>query len=143
MRGKGTNYRKELFVAFCNSNTAIGNSCSAQAMRGANYCYRHNPEIPEADKIQASIDGGKRKAVLTNADPVTLRNVDSIVSLIESNINCVRTGELDPKVSNAVVQNLNVLMKVYELAIMDSRVRKLEQHAGIDSPVELIYREHN
>lgn len=125
-------------MAFCIANTKAGKDCTAQAMQGATYCYRHNPDIPEADKIQASIDGGKRKAVLSNADPVTLRNVDSIVSLIESNINGVRTGELDPKVSNAVVQNLGVLLKVYELAIVDSRVRKLEQQAGIDSPDELI-----
>ena len=68
-----------------------------------------------------------------------MRNVESIVSLIESNITGVRTGELDPKVSNAVVQNLGVLLKVYELAIVDSRVRKLEQQAGIDSPDELIH----
>ena len=126
-------------MAFCTSNTKAGKPCTAQAMQGATYCYRHNPDIPEADKIQASIDGGKRKAVLTNADAVTLRNVESIVSLIESNINGVRTGELDPKVSNAVVQNLGVLLKVYELAIVDSRVRKLEQQAGIDSPDELIH----
>jgi len=107
-------------------------------MQGATYCYRHNPDIPEADKIQASTDGGKRKAVLSEADPVTLRNVESIVSLIESNIDGVRTGKLDPKVSNAVVQNLGILLKVYELALVDGRVRKLEQQAGIDSPDELI-----
>lgn len=125
-------------MAFCIANTKAGKDCTAQAMQGATYCYRHNPDIPEADKIQASVSGGKARRVLSNADPVTLRNVDSIVSLIESNINGVRTGELDPKVSNAVVQNLGVLLKVYELAIVDSRVRKLEQQAGIDSPDELI-----
>ena len=125
-------------MAFCVAKNKAGKDCKAQAMQGATYCYRHNPDIPEADKIQASIDGGKRKAVLTNADPVTLRNVESIVSLIESNINGVRTGELDPKVSNAVVQNLGILLKVYELALVDGRVRKLEQQAGIESPDELI-----
>ena len=108
-------------------------------MGGSDYCYRHNPDIPEADKIQASKAGGKATQVLKDADPVTLRSVDSIVNLIESNIDGVRTGKLDPKVSNAVVQNLGVLLKVYELAIVDSRVRKLEEQAGIDSPDELIH----
>jgi hypothetical protein len=107
-------------------------------MQGVSYCYRHNPDIPEADKIEASIAGGKKRQVMTNADPVSLRNVESIVSLIESNVNAVRSGEIDPKVSNAVVQNVNALLKVYELAIVDTRVRKLEQQAGIDSPAELI-----
>lgn len=125
-------------MAFCTSNTKAGKPCTAQAMQGVEFCYRHNPDIPEADKIQASVAGGKSKPVLTNANPVTLRNIKNIVSLVESNINEVRTGNLDPKVSNAVVQNLNVLLKVYELAIVDSRVRKLEQQAGINSPDELI-----
>lgn len=126
-------------MAYCIAKTKAGKDCTAQQMRGTSYCYRHNPDIPEADKIEASVAGGKRRQVLTNADPVTLRDVNSIVGLIESNINSVRTGKLDPSVSNAVVQNLGILLKVYELAIVDSRVRKLEQQAGIDSPDELIH----
>lgn len=125
-------------MAYCIANTKAGKACTAQRMQGADYCYRHNPDIPEADKIQASIAGGKTKAVLANADPVSLRSINSIVGLIESNIDGVRTGELDPKVSNAVVQNVNALLKVYELAVADTRIRRLEQQAGIDSPDELI-----
>lgn len=125
-------------MAYCTAKTKAGNACTAQAMQGASFCYRHNPDIPEADKLEASIAGGKSRAVLTDADPVNLRNIENIVSLIESNINGVRTGELDPKVSNAVVQNINALLKVYELAVADTRIRRLEQQAGIDSPDELI-----
>ena len=125
-------------MAYCIADTKAGKPCTAQRMQGADYCYRHNPDIPEADKIQASIAGGKTKAVLANADPVSLRSINSIVGLIESNIDGVRTGELDPKVSNAVVQNVNALLKVYELAVADTRIRRLEQQAGIDSPDELI-----
>lgn len=125
-------------MAFCIATTKAGKDCTAQAMQGATYCYRHNPDIPEADKIRASEAGGKATQVLKDADPVTLRNVDSIVTLIESNINDVRAGAIDPRVSNAVVQNLSVLLKVYELAIVDKRVRKLEEQAGIESPNELI-----
>lgn len=130
-------------MAQCISENKQGKDCAAHVMQGTKYCYRHNPAIPREDKIQASKVGGKRKSVLTDTAPVTLRNVESIVSLLESNINTVRTGELDPRVSNAVVQNLNVLLKVYELAIVDSRVRKLERNAGIESPDELIYTGDN
>jgi hypothetical protein len=125
-------------MAYCTAKTKADKPCTAQSMQGATYCYRHNPAISDTTKREASKQGGKSRAVLSNADPVTLRNVESIISLIESNINGVRTGDIDPKVSNAVVQNLGVLLKVYELAIVDSRVRKLEQQAGIDSPDELI-----
>ncbi len=108
-------------------------------MNGSSCCYRHNPDISDEDKKSASTSGGRKRQVLRNVGPATLRSVDSIVNLLESNINSVRTGELDPKASNAIVQNLNVLLKVYELAITDTRVRKLEEHAGIESPNELIH----
>ena len=123
----------------CTSDNKAGKACGAQSMFGTNYCYRHNPEIPESEKKAASVSGGKKRQVLKDASPVTLRSIDNIVGLIESNISSVRTGELDTRVSNAIVQNLNVLLKVYELAITDTRVRKLEEHAGIESPNELIY----
>ena len=125
-------------MGYCIANNKAGKPCMAQAMGGATYCYRHNPEISDADKLQASIDGGKSKAVLKDADPVSLRTIGSIISLIEGNINAVRTGELDPKVSNAVVQNINALLTVYELSLADTRIRRLEQGAGLESPDELI-----
>ena len=125
-------------MAYCIGKTKAGKDCTAQQMHGAKHCYRHNPAISEADKREASIAGGKATQVLTDAEPVTLRQVGSIISLIESNINDVRTGKIDARVSNAVVQNITALLKVYELAIVDSRVRKLEQKAGIDVGDELI-----
>jgi hypothetical protein len=107
-------------------------------MGGSNYCYRHNPEIDQETKLQASKAGGKSKSVLKDAPKAQLRTIEGIVSLLETNTDAVIRGDLDPKVSNAVVQNVNALLKVYELAVVDSRVRKLEKEAGIDSPTELV-----
>jgi len=107
-------------------------------MGGSEHCYRHNPEIDQATKLQASKAGGTSMAVLKNAPKAQLRTIEGIVSLLETNTNAVISGELDPRVSNAVVQNVNALLKVYELAVVDTRVRKLEQQAGIDSPTELV-----
>lgn len=125
-------------MAYCIAQNNNGQPCKAQRMHKFNYCYRHNPDIPEADKLQASASGGASRPALTDAEPVTLRNVENIISLIESNVNEVRAGNLDPKTSNAIVQNITVLVRVYELAVIDSRVRRLESQAGIDSPDELI-----
>lgn len=122
----------------CISKTKAGKQCTARPMGGSSYCYRHNPEITQDDKLQASKAGGKSKAVLKDAPKAQLRTIGDIVSLLETNTNAVMSGELDTKVSNAVVQNINTLLKVYELAIVDTRVRKLEQQVGIDSPSELL-----
>ncbi len=125
-------------MAYCTSNTKTGKQCTAPQMGGSDYCYRHNPEIDQETKLQASKAGGKSKSVLKDAPKAQLRTIEGIVNLLETNTNAVIRGDLDPRVSNAVVQNVNALLKVYELAVVDSRVRKLEQEAGIDSPTELV-----
>ena len=125
-------------MAYCTSKTKAGNQCTAPQMGGSNYCYRHNPDIDQADKLQASKAGGTSKSVLKDAPKAQLRTIEGIVSLLETNTDAVIRGDLDPRVSNAVVQNVNALLKVYELAVVDSRVRKLEKEAGIDSPTELV-----
>lgn len=125
-------------MAYCISKTKAGKQCTAPQMGGSQYCYRHNPDIDQADKLQASKAGGTSKAVLKDAPKAQLRTIEGIVSLLETNTDAVIRGDLDPRVSNAVVQNVNALLKVYELAVVDSRVRKLEQQAGIDSPTELV-----
>jgi hypothetical protein len=127
----------------CTAKTKTGKDCYAKPMSGYPYCFRHNPDIPDDIKLQASTAGGKKRQVLNGADPVSIRNIEGIVSLLESNINKVRTGELDPKVNNAIVQNVNTLLKVYELAITDTRVRKLESTVGINSPDELVSLDSN
>ena len=125
-------------MAYCISNTKAGKQCTAPQMGGSDYCYRHNPEIDREAKLQASKAGGTSKSVLKDAPKAQLRTIEGIVNLLETNTNAVIRGDLDPRVSNAVVQNVNALLKVYELAVVDSRVRKLEQEAGIDSPTELV-----
>lgn len=125
-------------MAYCIGKTKVGKDCTAPNMAGSEYCYRHNPEISEADKLQASRAGGTSRTVLKDAPEANLKTIAGIVDLLETNTNAVIRGDLDPRVSNAVVQNVNALLKVYELAVVDTRVRQLEQKAGIDSPSELV-----
>jgi hypothetical protein len=122
----------------CIAIAKTGEQCSARAMHNDKYCYRHNPNISEIDKLNASSNGGSKRQVMTDVEPVSLDSVASIVSLIESNTNAVRTGEIDPKISNAVVQNINALLKVYEIAVIDNRMRQLEKKAGMISPDPLV-----
>lgn len=123
----------------CKAINKVGKPCMAKPMTNG-YCYRHNPDIDQDTKLQASRRGGEGKdtAVLKDAPATQLRTIGGIVELLERNTDAVIRGDLDPRVSNAVVQNVNALLKVYELAVVDTRVRKLEQQAGIDSPTELV-----
>lgn len=112
-------------------------------MVGEGYCYRHNPRISKQDKVDASKQGGKRFKVLQNAPETSIKSIQSILSLLEQNINDVRKGRVDPKVSNAVVQNVNAALKVYELAVIEGRINRLESKAGIDNQPRPISMDYN
>ena len=132
-------------MAYCKATNKNGEPCKAQAMGDSDYCYRHNPDISDEEKLQASAMGGAKltkrrleQQVATAQDDTDIKSLNGIVDLIEGNITDVRLGNIDPKVSNAIVQNLNVLLKVYELGILDARMRRLEEKAGVASPPELL-----
>jgi len=130
-------------VNHCQSNTISGKECDAPVMNGEDYCYRHNPRISKQDKVDASKQGGKRFKVLQNAPEASIKSIQSILILLEQNINDVRKGRVDPRVSNAVVQNVNAALKVYELAVIESRINILESKAGIDNQPRPISMDYN
>ena len=132
-------------MAYCKATTKDGKPCRCIAMGDSDYCYRHNPDISDEEKLQASATGGAKltkqrleRQVATAQDDTNIRSLNGIVDLIDNNIRDVRQGNIDPRVSDAIVQSLNVLLKVYELGIQDARIRKLEEKAGIESPAELL-----
>ena len=131
-------------MAFCKATNKNGEPCRAMAMSDSDYCYRHNPNISDEEKLQASATGGAKltkqriERQVATAQDNDIRSLNGIVDLIDNNIRDVRQGNVDPRISNAIVQNLNVLLKVYELGIQDARIRKLEEKAGIESPTELL-----
>jgi hypothetical protein len=104
------------------------------------FCYRHNPEISDADKKKASASGGRptleRVEQQLKAVPnfELSNNPQSLLDLLVNNINDLRAGKIDPKTSNAVVQNVGMILRVYETVIQESRIRELEKLQGIQSP---------
>ena len=132
-------------MAFCKATTKDGKPCRCMAMGGSDYCYRHNPDISDEEKLQASAMGGSKltkqrleRQVATAQDDTDVRSLNGIVDLIDDTIRGLRQGSIEPRVSNAIVQSLGILLKVYELGIQDARIRKLEEKAGIESPTELL-----
>lgn len=123
----------------CKAINSKGEPCHARAMANG-FCYRHNPEISDADKKKASASGGRptleRVEQQLKAVPnfELSNNPQSLLDLLVNNINDLRAGKIDPKTSNAVVQNVGMILRVYETVIQESRIRELEKLQGIQSP---------
>lgn len=126
----------------CKATNSKGEPCKAQAMANG-FCYRHNPDISQADKLKASASGGEKFTLekverqLATAKSFKLDEPKGLLDLLVNNINDLRAGNIDAKTSNAVVQNVGMILKVYETVVQESRIRELEQRAGINSPATI------
>lgn len=125
-------------MSYCKAKTKGGLPCRGHAMSNG-YCYRHNPDISTAEKKQASSRGGNKPTQVcrniqrATAKQIEVNNLQDILHILVNNTNDVRSGNIDHKVSNAVVQNVNAMLKTYQLCVLEKRVSDIEQSLHIDN----------
>ena len=108
----------------CKATNKAGKPCKAHAMSNG-YCYRHNPDIATADKLLASVKGGRKdKSQATTARPI---NLGGLLEALKDNTNDLRQGNISPRVSNALVQNIMAIIEVKKVVDLDRRLTQLEQ----------------
>ena len=88
----------------CTHTKPDGTPCGAYAMTGAEFCYLHNPAIPDEDKRLAQTRGGEARA-LTIAEPLPAMKMttrrDAVLVLADT-IKRVRSGGLDIRTANCI-----------------------------------------
>lgn len=111
----------------CKAINKAGKPCKANA--GSNgYCYRHNPDIATADKLLASAKGGRKdKSQAKTAQPIDTKSLTGLLTALETNTNDLRQGNISPRVSNALVQNIMAIIEVKKVIDLDQRLSRLEQ----------------
>ncbi len=111
----------------CKAINKAGKPCKAQAMSNG-YCYRHNPDIATADKLLASVKGGRKdKSQVETAQPIDTETLGGLLTALKSNTNDLRQGNISPRVSNALVQNIMAIIEVKKVIDLDQRLTNLEQ----------------
>ena len=111
----------------CKATNKAGKPCKAHAMSNG-YCYRHNPDIATADKLLASVKGGRKdKSQATTARPINTEALGGLLEALKDNTNDLRQGNISPRVSNALVQNIMAIIEVKKVVDLDRRLTQLEQ----------------
>lgn len=111
----------------CKAINKAGKPCKAQAMSNG-YCYRHNPEIADTLKLEASKKGGhKDKCQAKTAQPIDTETYKGLLVALDNNTNDLRQGNISPRVSNALVQNVMAILEVKKVIDLDQRLSRLEQ----------------
>lgn len=104
------------------------NQCNANSMQDSEYCYLHNPDIPEEVKKEAQSRGGEanKVAVKEPLPPISIKTPQDILILAEDTINRVRAGEIDPRVATTIGYLANVAQKAIEASNLDERLEVVE-----------------
>jgi hypothetical protein len=118
----------------CKASKAGGSTCGGNCLNGSDYCYFHDP-AQAAHRQQARRKGGRARskpmAVLPiSVSDVPVEDVEGVVRLLGRTINQVLTGQVDPKISNAVGYLASVLLRALEGAEFEERLARLEEMAN-------------
>ena len=102
--------------------------CQANAMKEGQYCYLHNPDIPEEEKRQARIRGGETKVIAVEKPllPVKMQTSKDVALMLEQTINEVRAGDLDPRIANTIGYLAGHLIKAIEVEQVTQKVNIIE-----------------
>lgn len=114
----------------CTHTKGDGTQCGAYAMTGAEFCYLHNPAIPDEKKRQAQTRGGEGRALMTIAEPLPLMRLETpsdAIMLIADTINRVRAGELDVRIANCIGVLSGHLIKAFETAQLKDKVEMIDR----------------
>jgi len=115
----------------CKAIKPDGSQCNVWAMRGKEYCYFCNPEIPDEVKFKARGLGGARSGknpVDVDLKILKLKKPEDIIGLLEETINLIRTGRMDTQTGNSIAYCSNHLIKTFEITDLEIRMKELEEN---------------
>lgn len=103
--------------------------CQANAMKDGQFCFLHNPDIPDEEKRLVQARGGRGNAVkIEDGLPeIKINTADDVVKLLEDTANRVRSGELDIRIANTLAYIAGHLLKALEVADVGKRLERFER----------------
>jgi len=103
--------------------------CQANAMKEGQFCFLHNPDIPDEEKRLVQARGGKGNVVKIEEGlpEIKINTADDVVSLLEDTANRVRSGELDIRIANTLAYIAGHLLKALEIADIKKKVESVER----------------
>lgn len=106
-----------------------GKQCGAYRMENSEYCFCHNPEVPEEEKKLARARGGRGKGLSFKILPEKeLKKPQQVSEMLEEIINLVRMGEISDKKATLLRALSDSLLKSLELGELDERLNDLEDY---------------
>ncbi|MBT5017093.1 hypothetical protein HN709_03875 [Candidatus Peregrinibacteria bacterium] len=111
----------------CNFKDDNGKQCRAHSIKGQECCFFHHSEKKKRQEAQSR--GGQAKTIVVKEPlpPMTLKETQDVILLLEDTINRVRSGELDAKIGNCIGVLSGQLIKAIEVSSIANRVEIIER----------------
>ena len=108
----------------CTAIRSDGTPCRANALRGGDFCFFHDPGKRDA-LIEATRKGGERRAVeLPEGEPLDPDRIRGIISYL---LEAIVSGAIDARTARALGYVLRVDNRVHETHCLEDRLCELEQ----------------
>ena len=115
--------------------------CTSFAMNGSDFCYRHNPDIPDEEKNNASSKGGmnshsdsefcnpllslgEEKVKLPH---MKIENFNDLAAVMADSINRIRSGEISQKTGSTLAYMSFVMYMILDKAKAESKQEKIDK----------------
>ena len=101
--------------------------CKAHAVTDSEFCYHHNPDIPEEEKKESQRRGGLNRG-LTVDKPLLKMEVaeaEDVVLLVGDTIKRVRAGTLDVRTANCLFIGSEKMLRALEFADLVKKVDRI------------------
>lgn len=112
-------------VRTCGGMRADGEPCRARAGAGG-LCFVHDPAL-QGKRETARMNGGHGKRTARRLDKLTPATLRPLLERFIGAIDAVEAGTLEPRQAMAMAALGGVVLKFYDMAEMDARLRRLEE----------------
>ncbi len=113
----------------CQARKADGSPCTAKAAAGGVYCIGHRPEAAEARRR-----GGKATSKRVRMQKMLPSELEPIFKLLRVAVIEAYEGKLDARRAAAVSSLAGALVKLFDVVVLEQRLRLLEDRLMNDKP---------
>lgn len=111
----------------CKAKTKAGKPCKANAVRGSDFCFAHEPWLAgkRAEWRRAGGRKSGRKEALAKAGGV--RTAEEVQDLLACTIESVQRGQMEPTTANAIARLCSLQLKAIRETDFARRLDELER----------------
>ena len=115
----------------CKHTKRDSTKCTSFAMKGSDFCYRHNPDISDDDKLNASSKGGKTTLqddfIQTPLPEIKIQKIQDVVTLLADTINNMRSGKISQKSGTSIGYLSFILLMAMDKAKAEKEQEKIDK----------------